>query len=120
MDKIVLKNMGFYGYHGNLASENEQGQRFFVDVTVVTDLTKAGQSDLLEDSINYVEIYNTVEAVVTGEAQKLLERVGTLIADELWNKYRGIVGLAVSVRKPAVPIPGMLDYVEITITRGQM
>ncbi|WP_251443557.1 dihydroneopterin aldolase [Veillonella intestinalis] len=120
MDKIVLKNMGFFGYHGHLDSETSQGQRFFVDVTVVTDLTKAGQSDLLEDSINYVEIYNTVERIVTGEPHKLLEKVGTLIADELWNNYRGIVGLAVAVRKPAVPIPGMLDYAEITITRGQM
>ena len=34
MDRIVLKNMAFYGYHGNLASEQEQGQRFFVDVAV--------------------------------------------------------------------------------------
>ena len=43
-----------------------------------------------------------------------------MIADELWNNYRGIIGLAVAIRKPAVPIPGMLDYAEITITRGQM
>lgn len=120
MDKIVLKNMGFFGYHGNLESENSQGQRFFVDVTILIDLTKAGQSDDLADSINYVEVYNTVERVVTGEPQKLLEKVGTLIADELWNNYRGIIGLAVVIRKPAVPIPGMLDYAEITITRGQM
>ncbi len=28
MDKIVLKNMAFYGYHGNLTSEQAQGQRF--------------------------------------------------------------------------------------------
>ena len=37
MDRIVLKNMAFYGYHGNLASEQEQGQRFFVDVVIITD-----------------------------------------------------------------------------------
>ena len=63
MDRIVLKNMAFYGYHGNLASEQEQGQRFFVDVEIITDLTKAGQSDQLEDSINYVEVYEIVESV---------------------------------------------------------
>ena len=39
MDKIVLKNMAFYGYHGNLESEKSQGQRFFVDVEIKTDLT---------------------------------------------------------------------------------
>ena len=119
MDKIVLKNMGFFGYHGNLESENSQGQRFFVDVTILIDLTKAGQSDDLADSINYVDVYNTVERIVTGEPQKLLEKVGTLIADELWNNYKGIVGLSVTVRKPSVPIAGMLDYVEVITTRGQ-
>ena len=76
MDKIVLKNMAFYGFHGNLASEQEQGQRFFVDVEITTDLTKAGQSDQLEDSINYVEVYDIVESVMTGEKRNLLERLG--------------------------------------------
>ena len=51
--------MAFYGYHGNLASEQEQGQRFFVDVEIITDLTKAGQSDQLEDSINYFREQST-------------------------------------------------------------
>lgn len=119
MDKIVLNNMAFYGYHGNLASEKELGQRFFVDITVTTDLTKAGQSDNLEDSINYVEIYESTKAIVEGESCNLIERVGTKIADHLWENYKGIVGVSVTVRKPEVPIPGILDYVAITITRGQ-
>jgi len=46
--------------------------------------------------------------------------VGTLIADDLWNTYQGIVGLSVTVRKPEAPIPGVLDYVEVVITRGQL
>ena len=117
MDKIVLKNMAFYGYHGNLESEQAQGQRFFVDVEITTDLTKAGQSDLLEDSINYVEVYEIVESVMTGEKRNLLERLGALIADSL---YQGIVGLSVTVRKPSVPIAGILDYVEVVTTRGQV
>ena len=127
MDRIVLKNMAFYGYHGNLASEQEQGQRFFVDVEIITDLTKAGQSDQLEDSINYVEVYETkspyfetVESIMTGEKHNLLERLGALIADSLYQYYQGIVGLSVTVRKPSVPISGILDYVEVITTRGQI
>ena len=120
MDRIVLKNMAFYGYHGNLASEQEQGQRFFVDVEIITDLTKAGQSDQLEDSINYVEVYEIVESIMTGEKHNLLERLGALIADSLYQHYQGIVGLSVTVRKPSVPISGILDYLEVITTRGQI
>ena len=46
---------------------------------ITTDLTKAGQSDLLEDSINYVEVYEIVESVMTGEKRNLLERLGRLL-----------------------------------------
>ena len=111
MDRINLRNMAFYGYHGNLPSENELGQRFFV--------TKPGQSDSIEDSINYADVYERTKAIVEGPSQRLIERVGTLIADDLWNTYQGIVGLSVTVRKPEAPIPGVLDYVEVEITRGQ-
>ena len=120
MDKIILKNMAFYGYHGNLDSEKSQGQRFYVDVEIKTDLTKPGQTDVLEDSINYVEVYEIVESVMTGEKHNLLERLGALIADSLYQHYQGIVGLSVTVRKPSVPIAGILDYVEVVTTRGQI
>ena len=104
MDRINLRNMAFYGYHGNLPSENELGQRFFVDISIGVDLTKPGQSDSIEDSINYADVYERTKAIV----------------DDLWNTYQGIVGLSVTVRKPEAPIPGVLDYVEVVITRGQL
>ena len=120
MDKIILKNMAFYGYHGNLESEKAQGQRFYVDVEIKTDLTKPGLTDALEDSINYVEVYDMVASIMTGESCNLLEHIGALIADTLYQHFQGIIGLSVTVRKPSVPIAGVLDYVEIVTTRGQI
>lgn len=120
MDKIILKNMAFYGYHGNLDSEKSQGQRFYVDVEIKTDLTKPGQTDVLEDSINYVEVYDMVASIMTGESCNLLEHIGALIADTLYQHFQGIIGLSVTVRKPSVPIAGVLDYVEVVTTRGQI
>lgn len=120
MDKIILKNMAFYGYHGNLDSEKSQGQRFYVDVEIKTDLTKPGQTDVLEDSINYVEVYDMVASIMTGESCNLLEHIGALIADKLYQHFQGIIGLSVTVRKPSVPIAGVLDYVEVVTTRGQI
>ena len=57
---------------------------------------------------------------MTGEKYNLLERLGALIADSLYQYYQGIVGLSVTVRKPSVPISGILDYVEVITTRGQI
>ena len=46
---------------------------------IKTDLTKPGQTDVLEDSINYVEVYDMVASIMTGESCNLLEHIGALI-----------------------------------------
>ena len=42
LDKIALSGMKFYGYHGCLNEEREQGQDFYVDVTLSLSLLSAG------------------------------------------------------------------------------
>lgn len=119
MDYIVLKNMAFYANHGHLPEETALGQRFFLDVKVAADLSKAGQSDALEDSINYVAIYEVVSQIVQEVPCHLLERVTSKIADVLWSDLSNRVeGVQVTMRKPSVPIAGILDYAEVTIGRG--
>src|SRR5690625_7898243 len=73
MDKILLNNMQFYGFHGLLPEENKLGQRFNVDVTLFTDLQKPGQSDEMHDSIHYGHAYELVQKTVEGEAKNLIE-----------------------------------------------
>ena len=57
-DIIFLNGMRFYGYHGVLAAENDIGQIFVVDITLKVDLSYAGQSDDVKDTVNYGEVYN--------------------------------------------------------------
>lgn len=38
-DRIILKDLGFYGYHGVFAEEAKLGQRFFIDLELGADLT---------------------------------------------------------------------------------
>ena len=64
MDRIVLTGMEFIGYHGCLPEEREQGQPFYIDLTMYADLQPAGVSDDLAQTINYAEVYATVKAIV--------------------------------------------------------
>lgn len=40
MDKIIVKGLRFYAYHGVNPEEKEKGQPFIVDITAYADLTK--------------------------------------------------------------------------------
>ncbi|WP_338013880.1 dihydroneopterin aldolase [Desulforamulus profundi] len=79
-DKIILKGMTFYGYHGVLPEEQRLGQLFEVDLELLTDLKPAGDSDDLKRSVSYADVFETVEQVVTGPPRRLLEAVAESIS----------------------------------------
>jgi dihydroneopterin aldolase len=115
-DRIILSNMVFYGYHGVFEAEKELGQRFEVDVELVTDLSIPGQTDDLEQSINYVDVYTIVQDIVEGRTYNLIEAVAENIAGEILSAY-SVEQVVVRVRKANVPIGGVISHVEVEITR---
>ncbi|WP_066301876.1 dihydroneopterin aldolase [Bacillus sp. FJAT-29937] len=119
MDKITLKKMAFYGYHGVFPEETCLGQRFYVDLAVETDLKKAGETDNLKDSINYAELYQVCKDIVEGKPFKLVEAVAEKIAGEMLHHFDTISQVTVRVIKPDPPIPGHYESVAVEITRSR-
>src|SRR4051794_17407585 len=64
MDKILLRGLVFYGFHGVNPEEQALGQRFRVDVTVWADLAPAAASDAVADTVSYATVYKRVRALV--------------------------------------------------------
>ncbi|MDE3840561.1 dihydroneopterin aldolase [Bacillus methanolicus] len=117
MDKIMLNQMTFYGYHGVFPEETKLGQRFIVDLTVECDLKKAGESDNLEDSVNYGDLYEACREVVEGKPYKLVEAVAEKIASKILYNFNTVESCTVKVTKPDPPIPGHYESVAVEITR---
>lgn len=117
MDKIILNNMSFYGYHGLYPEENKLGQRFYVSLEIEVDLKKAGNSDKMEDSIHYGEVYELTKEIVEGEAKNLVEAVAEDIAQTLLKTFSNIHAVKVKILKPNAPIPGIFDHVAVEIYR---
>lgn len=117
MDKIMVNNMQFYGFHGLFPEENKLGQRFYVDVILYADLTEAGKTDDMTDSIDYGDIYETVKNILEGKAYNLLEAVAESVAGQLLTSYALIDACTVKVKKPDPPIPGHYDSVAVEIYR---
>jgi dihydroneopterin aldolase len=115
-NKISLQNMVFYGFHGAYEYEREQGQRFYVDVEISADLSLAAANDDLTQTIDYTQVYNQIKEVMENHRFQILEAVGAHIA-EVILKTTIATEVTIRIRKPAVPIPGPLDYVEVETTR---
>ena len=118
MDRILLNGLSFFGRHGCHAAEQELGQKFIVDIELECDLSAACASDDLQDSLDYVSIYNAARDVIEGESAQLLESLAQRIADFALQDER-VVSAWVRIRKPHIALPGALDYIGIEITRGR-
>ena len=66
---IELEGMEFKAYHGCLEQEKVRGNLFTVDFRGELDLSAAAESDNLNDTLNYGEIYEIV-----ADEMKLLGR----------------------------------------------
>lgn len=119
MDRIILQNMHFYGYHGVLAEEKVLGQKFFVDARLALDLTAAGRSDQVEDTVSYAQVYRVIEAIVTEERYDLLEGLGHRICGEILREFGPVVQVELTIRKPGAPVQGHYDWFAVEITRGR-
>ena len=103
-DRIILKDLGFYGYHGVFAEEAKLGQRFFIDLELGTDLTAPAQTDRLSAGISYADIYDVVKGSFEGQRMKLLEAVANNIVEALFQSFQGVNWIILRIRKPEAPI----------------
>ena len=116
MGFIRLHNMTFYGYHGVSAAERQTGRRFEVDVELAVDMENPAKSDKLKDTVNYTEVYHTVEQIVLQNSFSLLETIAVRLADQILRKFKP-QEVTIRVRKKIPPVPGNLDHIEVEVKR---
>ena len=117
MDKILMSNLGFYGYHGVLKEEAVLGQKFFIDIELYLDTKEAGQTDDMNKSVSYADVYEIIKDIVENKRFNLLEALAENIAEEDLNKFDLLKGIMVRVKKPEAPVPGIYDYFGVEIKR---
>lgn len=113
MDRLVLKGIVGYGYHGVLPEERRLGQRFKADVELLADLSAVGATDSLHGGIDYGEVYDLVLAILEGKPVRTLERLATLVNEQVLAHFAVVQEVRTRVYKPSAPVRGPLDYVMV-------
>jgi dihydroneopterin aldolase len=116
---IRLRNAVFYAYHGALRDEQELGGKFEFDVDMHCDVSEAVVSDSLRQTVDYERVYAFVRQMVLSQKHHLLESLAGMIADGLLREFGSVTSVTVRVRKPHPPVKGVVDHVEIELTRSR-
>ena len=116
MDRLSLKGMQFYGYHGAYEAEKEMGQPIEVDIDLLGDFSSSSQTDDVELSVSYGDIYAIVKDLVEEREFNLIQALAEAIAEEVLASC-DVDRVTVRVRKPMASIGGIIQAVEAELTR---
>ena len=115
MAKILIEGIKLYAHHGCLKEEALIGGNYVVDVTIDADLSKPSRTDKLNDTIDYVIVFEVVKKEMAIPS-KLIEHAAKRILDKLKKKFPKSRSIEVKVTKLNPPIPGEVEQVSIVLS----
>ena len=115
---IFLENVRFYSYHGVAPQETAIGNEFIINLRLKTDFGKATETDEVEDTVSYADIYATLKEEMELPS-KLLEHVCGRIVNRLFRDFRNIREIEIKLAKRNPPMGADIDSagVEMHCTR---
>lgn len=118
MDFIKITGLCIYAYHGVLPEEKRDGQDFFINAKLFYDMKKAGQTDHLEDALNYADCCTFMGQVFTERSYDLIEAAAENLCKQLLLHYPALAAVELELRKPHAPIGMPFSDVSVNMTRG--
>lgn len=119
MGMISIEGMEFFSYHGHFKEEQVIGTRFIVDLFLQLDTLLAEKSDKLNDTVNYLAVYETVKHEMAQQSH-LLEHVANRILIAVHEQYPEVTDAEVKISKLNPPLGGKIDRVCVTLSSDDL
>ncbi len=102
MDKIHIEGLEVLALIGVYDWERQNKQRLLVDVVLTADLSLAGQSDDVNDTLNYAVIAEQITEFCAASEFKLIEALASQLADSLLNNFSKLQAIKLKISKPDI------------------
>jgi dihydroneopterin aldolase len=100
---VILREVRFHAFHGVMPQERKVGADFTVSLRVGADLSRAVESDAVEDTLNYATLYEVVKQEMAIPSQ-LLEHVAGRIGKAVFNRFPQVETVEVVLTKVNPPM----------------
>ena len=117
MDRIRIKNLKVKARHGVYEFERKKDGTFELDIEVYLPLEKSGQSDKLEDTIDYDNIVSIATKAFVEKDYDLVEAAAESVCGKLLDVLN-VFKVILRVRKPHAPINADFDTIEVELIRN--
>ena len=100
---VILKDVRFHAFHGVMPQETKVGADFLVNLRIGYPLGTAMESDEVDDTLNYAEVYDLVKQEMEPPS-KLLEHVAGRIVKVIGQHYPLVTSIDLTLMKQNPPI----------------
>ncbi len=115
-DCIQLRGLRVVCIVGVLPEERERPQPLEIDIDIYSDLSAAGHSDDLKDTVDYGAAAQLVAETCLSSQAQLLEHLAQLIADDLLKPVQ-VTAVDVTIKKLRPPIPLDISFTAVQVVR---
>ena len=119
--KVLIEKLELHAYHGWHKHEGEFGQPYSINLELVTDVSRAAETDHLADALDYGAIVAATKRIFTERRHKLVESAAVELARGLLREFPPVDEVFVHVMKLKPPIPERIAAagVELRLTRAE-
>ncbi len=117
MDKIIIKDLKIYAYHGVHEEEKINGQEFILDIAVWLDLSNPCVTDKVNDTVSYSDIVRKATEIFTADKYDLIEKAAQSVSDGIFRAFPVIEECEIQLKKPNAPINADFSWVAVEIRR---
>ncbi len=103
---------------GVLPEEQERIQPFRFDIDIEVDMTRASQTDELDDTVSYADVMDNLADALGSERFALLERMAGRTA-ELILENPLVLAVTVEIKKLRPPVPHAVNTTGVRLHRGR-
>lgn len=117
MDCIKIEQLEVFAYHGCNEEEKINGQKFYVDANLYSDVKTPGLSDNLEETVNYAKACKFINQFMTENRFDLIEAVAEQTTRALLKEFPKVRAIDFTINKPNAPIKLPFGNVAVSVSR---
>jgi dihydroneopterin aldolase len=99
-DIIFIHQASFPCHIGVTPEERETLQEVLIDLELAINLSAAGESDSIKDTLNYRDVWETARDCVSSQNVHLVESLATRLGHAILEQFSAVQSVNVGVTKP--------------------
>ena len=117
MDCIKIEQLEVFPYYGCNEAEKTDGQKFYVDANLYSDVKPPGLSDELDETVNYAKACKFINKFMTENRFDLIEAVAEQTTRALLKEFPKVKAIDFTINKPNAPIKLPFGNVAVSVSR---